>query len=292
MIGRSTDLPSAAAGERATASVSPLEAMPTREEIEARTRPRRRVRAFEIAALLSPLVILIVWVLLAAASLIDRRFIPAPSNIVDTAVDKIADGTVPSNALFSLQRAFIGFVIGAIPGLALGLTLGMFRTPRLLISPIIAALYPVPKIAIFPILLLVFGLGDASKWAIVAIGTFFLVFYNTLGGVLQAPPIYFDVAANAGASRTQIFRTVALPAALPSIFTGVRLAVGTTFILVAASEFVGARNGLGWFIWSSWQTLQVERMYVGIIAISLLGYLTLQLIHLVEARLVPWAHRR
>jgi len=73
---------------------------------------------------------------------------------------------------------------------------------------------------------------------------------------------------------------------------GIRLAVGTTFILVAASEFVGARNGLGWFIWSSWQTLQVERMYVGIIAISLLGYLTLQLIHHVEARMVPWAHRR
>jgi NitT/TauT family transport system permease protein len=168
----------------------------------------------------------------------------------------------------------------------------MFRTPRLILSPIIAALYPVPKIAIFPILLLVFGLGDASKWAIVAIGTFFLVFYNTLSGVLQAPPIYFDVGANAGASRIQVFRTIALPAALPSIFTGIRLATGTTFILVAASEFVGARNGLGWFIWSSWQTLQVERMYVGIIAISLLGYLTLQLIHVIEARLIPWAHQR
>lgn len=264
----------------------------TREEIETMTHPRRRTRWLELAAVLSPIMILVLWEFLAFTELIDKRFIPAPSTILDTAIDKIQDGTIPINAYHSLQRAVIGFAIGAIPGLALGLAMGMFRTPRLIVAPIVAALYPIPKIAIFPILLLIFGLGDASKWAIVAIGVFFLMFYNTLSGVLQAPTIYFDVGASAGASRLQIFRTIAFPAALPSIFTGIRLATGTTFILVAASEFVGARSGLGWFIWSSWQTLQVERMYVGIIAISVLGFVTLQVIHLLELRVVPWAHRR
>ena len=102
-----------------------------------------------------------------------------------------------------------------------------------------------------------------SKWAAIAIGAFFLVFYNTLAGVLQIPPIYLDVARNAGASRSQVFRTVALPAAAPDIFTGLRLATGTAFVVLAAVEFVGGRVGLGTFIWSSWQTLQVDRMYLG-----------------------------
>jgi NitT/TauT family transport system permease protein len=281
-----------AAGTRPDEALGVRGAQPTRQEIEVRARPRRRTRVLEVLALLSPVVILLAWEVASVTNLIDRRFFPAPSQIVDTFTEKLDDGTLQFHALASLQRAVIGFLLGAIPGVTLGLTLGLFRGPRLVLGPIVAALYPVPKIAIFPLLLLIFGFGDPSKWAIVAIGVFFLTFYNTLGGVLQIPPIYFDVAANAGASRAQVFRGVAFPAALPSIFTGVRLATGTTFIVLAASEFVGARSGLGYFIWASWQTLQVERMYVGIIVISVLGYLTLQLINLVESRVVPWAHRR
>jgi NitT/TauT family transport system permease protein len=264
----------------------------TREHVESRTRPRRGARLLESLALLSPVVILLAWEVLSVTNTIDRRFFPAPSQIADTFTARLQDGTIAFHAAASLQRAVVGFALGAVPGIALGLALGMFRVPRLLLGPIVAALYPVPKIAIFPLLLLVFGFGDASKWAIVAIGVFFLTFYNTLGGVLQIPAIYFDVGRNAGASRWQAFRGIAFPASLPSIFTGIRLATGTTFIVLAASEFVGARSGLGYFIWSSWQTLQVERMYVGIIVISVLGYVTLQLVNLLESRVVPWAARR
>jgi NitT/TauT family transport system permease protein len=296
--GRSEGLPvttgagARAAGGRPERYQSVGEELLSRPEIEARARPRRRTRVLEALALLSPLVILLAWEIASVTNFIDRRFFPAPSQIVDTFVAKLEDGTLGFHALASLQRAVIGFALGAFPGVTLGLALGLFRGPRLVLGPIVAALYPVPKIAIFPLLLLIFGFGDPSKWAIVAIGVFFLTFYNTLGGVLQVPPIYFDVAANAGASRAQVFRGVAFPAALPSIFTGIRLATGTTFIVLAASEFVGARSGLGYFIWASWQTLQVERMYVGIIVISVLGYLTLQLINLIEGRVIPWAHRR
>lgn len=297
MASRADETPARPVGQRAlTGPVTGPTGGPsrsvTRESVEARTRPSTARRWLESLTLLSPIFILLVWELLSTTNTIDRRFFPAPSQIVDTFRSRLEDGSLVFHASASLQRAIIGFTIGAIPGIGLGLTLGLFRIPRLVIGPIVAALYPVPKIAIFPLLLLVFGFGDASKWAIVAIGVFFLTFYNTLGGLLQAPGIYFDVARNAGASRRQVFRTVAFPASLPSIFTGIRLATGTTYVVLAASEFVGARSGLGYFIWSSWQTLQVERMYVGIIVISILGYLTLQLINLLEARLVPWALRR
>lgn len=98
-----------------------------------------------------------------------------------------------------------------------------------------------------------------------------------------------DVAKNAGASRLQTFRHIAFPAALPSIFTGLKLAAGTSYIIIAAAEFLGARSGVGFFIWASWQTFAVSRMFVGIVVISVLGYLTIQAIEALERRLVPWA---
>jgi len=110
-----------------------------------------------------------------------------------------------------------------------------------------------------------------------------------MSGVMQIPQIYFDVARNAGASRLQTFRRIALPAALPSIFTGLKLAAGSSYIIIAAAEFLGARSGVGFFIWASWQTFAVSRMFVGIVVISLLGYLTILALEAIERRLVPWA---
>jgi NitT/TauT family transport system permease protein len=156
---------------------------------------------------------------------------------------------------------------------------------------VFAALYPIPKLALFPLLLVLFGLGDQSKWAAIAIGAFFLLFYNTLSGVLQIPPIYLDVARNAGASRLQVFRTVAVPAAAPAIFTGLKLATGTAFVVLAAVEFVGGRVGLGTFLWLSYQTLQMEKMYLALVLFAILGFAAITLVSWLETRLVPWAQR-
>jgi len=167
--------------------------------------------------------------------------------------------------------------------------LGLFPRARQIFGPIFSALYPVPKIAILPLILLIFGVGDMSKYVVIAIGVFFLMYFNTLGGVRQTPQIYLDVARATGASPFQTLRQIALPSALPQIFTGLKLSAGTSFIIIAAAEFLGARNGVGFFIWSSWQTFSVSRMFVGIVTISLMGYLTLLAIDLVERRVIPWA---
>src|SRR5690606_16670730 len=159
--------------------------------------------------------------------------------------------------------------------LVLGLILGLSAPIRRILGPVFAALYPVPKIAILPLILLIFGPGDASKYVIIAIGVFFLMLYNTLGGVVQTPQIYLDVAKNARASRFQTFVRIALPSALPNIFTGLRLAAGSSYIIIAAAEFLGARSGVGFFIWASWQTFAVSRMFVGIVVISAMGYFTI-----------------
>ena len=122
----------------------------------------------------------------------------------------------------SLQRIAIGF-LWAIPGTMLGLAMGLFPPVRAIFQPLIAALYPLPKIALLPLILLIFGLGEASKYVIVAIGVFFLMAINSMAGVMNVPRIYFDVANNLKASRWKVYVTVA-PGALPGIFTGLRIA--------------------------------------------------------------------
>ncbi len=123
-----------------------------------------------------------------------------------------------------------------------------------------------------PLILLIFGLGEMSKYVIVAIGVFFLMAINTMAGVMNVPNIYFDVARNLKASRWKIYFTVALPGALPGIFTGLRICVGTALLLLVAAEFVGASEGIGYRVWWAWSVFWVDTMYVGFAVIATLGF--------------------
>lgn len=259
------------------------------KDIERLKAPARRENVYRILSYFSPLLLLLLWEIASQAGVIDRRFFPPPSAIAGTAWKMIVSLELFDHMWATLQRVWIGYAIGAVPGVLLGLILGLSSSARRVLGPIFAALYPVPKIAILPLILLVFGVGDASKYVVIAIGVFFLMFYNTLGGVMQIPQIYLDVARNAGATKSQTFRRIALPSALPSIFTGLKLAAGSSFIIISAAEFLGARSGVGFFIWASWQTFAVSRMFVGIVVISAMGYLTILALEALERRVVPWA---
>ncbi len=241
-----------------------------------------------LLSLFSPILLLVLWEVLVRVHLLDARFFPAPSSIVGTFGSLVASGELWKHITASISRIFIGFLMGAIPAMLLGITMGLFRWPRAFFSPMIAALYPIPKIAILPLIMLIFGLGEQSKWVIIAIGVFFLVLYNTMAGVMNIPNIYLDVGKNFGASRAQFYWTIALPGALPLIFTGLKLAAGVALLIIVAAEFVGAKTGLGYLIWQSWQTFSVEAMYVGLVVIAVLGYLVSLAMDELEHFLIPW----
>lgn len=236
----------------------------------------------------TPIMLLVIWEAMSQFGVIDARFFPAPTSIVTTFVELLLDGVLIEHATMTLSRIAIGFVMGAVPGLILGVLLGTIQSVRLLLEPIFSSLLPIPKVAIFPLLLLIFGLGETSKYIIVAIGVFFYLLFNTMSGVMQTPKLFTDVARANGASRLQSWFTVSIPYALPSIFTGIKLATGGAFVIIAASEFVGSQSGLGYMIWSAWSTFAVSKMYVGIVTISVLGYAVTSLERLLEKRLVPW----
>jgi ABC-type nitrate/sulfonate/bicarbonate transport system permease component len=164
----------------------------------------------------------------------------------------------------------------------------MNRTIRVALDPVISAVYVLPKIAILPLVMLVFGIGELSKIVIVGIASFFLVLINTTAGVRDIEPIFFEAGRNYGANRLQMFIHVIIPGALPIIFAGLRLSLGTALIVIIAAEFVAAKYGLGYLIWFSWQTLLTENMFAGLVIIMLLGAFFTSGLQAIEKWLMPW----
>jgi len=257
---------------------------------ETRKHTLSRGTSERIMSIVAPLGVFVLWEVLADVHVIDTRFFPAPSSIAGTFGMLAANGQLEANTFISLERLFWGFLLGAVPALVIGLTMGLYRPVRTLVEPLILGTYPVPKSAILPLILLIFGLGEPSKIVMVAIGVFYPVVINTVSGVLQIPQIYLDVGHNFGASRWKMFTTIALPGALPFIMTGIKLGAGMGLILIAIAEMIGAQSGLGYMIWNAWQILSVNTMYVGLIMIAVLGFVLTLAINEIERLLIP--HRQ
>ncbi len=245
-------------------------------------------RSETLIGLLTPIALLLLWEIAARTGMIDVRFFPAPSSVLERLVTLTMTGELIGHLAASLQRLFFGLIVGGVPALFLGLAMGLSRPLRAAVDPLVAATYPIPKSAILPLVLLIFGLGEASKIAMVALGMFYPVLINTVAGVANIDRVYLDVGRNYRADRWQTFMTIALPGALPSIFAGIKLGVGMGLILIAIAEMIGARNGIGYMIWNAWQILSVDTMYVGLLVIAVLGFLFALVLDAVERRLVPW----
>ncbi|SDS57706.1 ABC transporter permease [Microlunatus soli] len=246
-----------------------------------------RVRDLGLA-ILTPVLLLIIWELLALVGVLDRRLFTPPSEIVVRAAEMTVSGQILPHVVATVARLASGFVLGAIVGIAVGLLMGLSRPMRAALAPTFTALYALPKIAILPLLLLIFGLTETPKVLSVAISVFFVVQINTLAGIVQIDDRTLEAARAYRATGWKLFRYVLLPAATPSIMTGLRVAAGMAVIVITAVEFVASDNGLGYLIWNSWQLFQPSTMFVGLITVSLIGAVVTGLIILLERAMVPW----
>ncbi|NOZ54004.1 MAG: ABC transporter permease [Gammaproteobacteria bacterium] len=241
---------------------------------------------------LSPVALLLVWEMLARTGAIDARFFPAPSSIIYHLLFVSPSEGILTDIQYSVYRISVGYVLGCLIGMTLGIAMGLSKAVRLMFYPIIIATYPIPKIAILPLIMLIFGIGEMSKIVVVAIGCFFLVLINTLHGVDSLEKIYRDVAAVYKITKRNFIFSIAFPRALPSIFTGLKLAIGYSLVIVVAAEFSGADKGIGYLIWQSWETFSIKSMYAGIFVIGLLGFLFSYSLDLLERRLIPWLEKQ
>jgi len=267
-----------------------------------------------------PIALLVSWELIVRAGILNPRWFPPPTSIavalweLTVNYDRFNDTSligrpwlIPSvwasegwsgvRALFAeshvyatLSRVFGGFFIGAIPGVLVGVVMGLNRTVRTMLDATMSAVYVLPKIAIFPILMLVFPdpFGEGPKVAVVAISAFFLVAINAMAGVQGIDPVLLQAGRAFGANRVAMLRHVILPGALPIIFSGLRLALGTSLIVIVAVEFIRAQTGVGFVIFYHWQVLMTDRMYAGLVVTMALGVGLTALLQWVERRVMPW----
>ncbi len=244
-----------------------------------------------LISLISPLLLLALWELAVWLGWLNRIFFPPPSEVLVTLGELAASGRLLQDVRVSVTRIFLGFLLGGLPAVVLGLLMGVSGPLRALVRPIAAAIYPIPKIALLPLIIVVLGLGEVSKVATIAVSVFFLVVLNVAASVLQVEPHYFEVARSFGARRRDLFWTVALPASLPGIMNSIKLGMGFALTLIVGVEFVGADEGIGWLIWQSYELYAIDRMLAGLVAVALVGWLITVLLDELEYLLIPWQAR-
>jgi ABC-type nitrate/sulfonate/bicarbonate transport system permease component len=240
-------------------------------------------------SIVSPFLVILLWEILTRTGVLDARFFPAPSQVIVVLAELVKTGELSNNLFISLQRIVLGFFLGAIPGVILGMLMGWSRMVRAFLDPIISALYPVPKVSLLPLILIIFGIGETSKVVVVAIAGFFIVLITTAAGVMHIDPVLIQAAQNYGAKGWKLFSKVILPASLPAIFTGLRLSLGICLLIIVAAEFVAANRGIGYLIWISWSTLSVGKMYAGLVVVSVMGLLFTTGLEKLGKVIMPWA---
>ncbi|MFI6879529.1 ABC transporter permease [Streptomyces sp. NPDC050400] len=256
------------------------------------TRTRRRHRTLELSlAVAVPLALVLLWQLAAAESWIDDRVYPAPSTILADGWDRAADGDLWPDVWATLKRVLAGYAIGTVTGYLLGLLMGSVPLIRAALEPLLDALYVVPKLALLPVFLNMFGLGEGPQIALVAATVFFFVWISTMAAVLSVPAGHRDAGQVFGASPWQMFRHVLLPASLPAVLVGARIAAGVAVLVIVASEQIAAANGLGHLIFDARALFQNDVMFVGIVCVAVLGVVFSELVRLAGRLLTPWAPR-
>jgi NitT/TauT family transport system permease protein len=232
------------------------------------------------------------WEVMARAGMVSKLFFPAPSVIARTTVGMLEGGRLAQDVAGTVGRLLTGFLFGGAAGLLLGMWMGWSPATRRILDPFVAAAHPVPKISILPLIMLIFGIGTSSKTLIVAVAAFFPMLINTMAGVLQIQPVYFEVAENYGASGRQVFTSVVFPGSLPLVLAGARLALNRALSITIAVELLMGKNGLGSLLWYAWETLRVEELYATIVVIAVLGIGFRVSLQYLARRWTPWQAER
>ena len=237
--------------------------------------------------------LLVIWQVSAVYGWIDATFLPPPTEIVKTTIDLVRHGyqQIPlwEHIAISVARALVAFVISVVAGVPLGLAMGLSPWTSAVLDPFVQFLRPLPKIALIPLTVVWFGIGETSKFFLIFISCFLSVVVGAaaaVGGVSRARML---AAQTLGASGRQIFRFVVLPNALPEIFTSVRLSIGIGWTSLIAAELVAATSGLGWMVMNAGTYLRTDVVMVGILFLGGIGYLLDFAIVLTQRVIVPWA---
>lgn len=232
--------------------------------------------------------ILGIWSLVGLSGVVKEAIFPAPWSVWSATVEMWANGTLQTDLAKSLGRAAVGFGIGATLGVTMGLLTGRVALVRTLLNPFLNLLRPIPAIALVPVAIVWFGIGEGSKYFVVSYTVFLTVWFNTHHGMQYVPDTYLRAARTLGASKLREFVTVVLPAAAPHIFAGIRLGVALAFLSLVAAELSGASSGIGFRLQEARQYVRTDRMFSLLIILGILGACADLVVHWIGKKLVHW----
>jgi NitT/TauT family transport system permease protein len=247
-------------------------------------------------AVLAPATLLVflgVWELATRLGLINSLLLASPSAIAGSAWSMfVTRGDIYHHLWVSAEELLLGFALAVVAGVPLGMLMGRNKTLRQMLEPYIMALYSTPQVAFFPLLILLLGFTVQSKAALVFLGAVFPIVINTAAGVIGTDARILEMARSFTASERTIFRKVILPAALPMISTGLRLAVGRALIMVFVAELVSSTEGVGYVIVRAGATFDTPRLFAGVLIFTVLGVVLGWGTQALERRLLPWLRLR
>ncbi|SDJ54537.1 ABC transporter permease [Variovorax sp. OV700] len=233
-------------------------------------------------------VFLALWEALPRLSVVSDAYLSPPSAVLASIGQLVETGQLWKHVATSLQRSLWGLLLASFSGVVLGLLIGSSKRLAAIVDPVLQLFRQTSAFALFPVFILFLGIGEQSKVAIIFWASFWPVLLSTVGGVKQVDRLLVNSALSMGASRRFVFFKVVLPASLPSIFTGVRLAGAYSITALVAAEMIGAHSGLGFLTLNSQETFQIPTMYAGILLLAVLGLLLNYLLALLERRLLRW----
>lgn len=243
----------------------------------------------KLLSYVSILILIVIWLVLTLGGIVRPLFLPGPKQLYEVISTSYLE--LARHMGYTLMRQFIGFSIGSAAGIIVGLLIASNRYIQALLDPVIEILRPVPPLAVIPILILWLGIGPVPQVLLVIFGCFVILVVSTVEAVKNVPKIYVNAARTLGAQWFYIYRTVILPAIIPSLVGAIRVGAAASFGLVVAAEFMGAQEGIGYYMIIAQRYLRTDMIVVSIIIISAVAWIVDQAIRKIEKRMTRWSER-
>lgn len=249
---------------------------------------RKRTSTRSLLPWLIPCLLIIVWQLISITGILSERIIPAPTQIIEAAILLLGNGELYDHMSISLTRAAVGFIIGGSIGFVLGLLNGVFRISDLLLDTSIQMLRNIPHLALIPLVILWFGIGETSKIFLVALGVLFPIYLNTYHGIKSVDKRLIEMGESYGLKGYKLFLHVILPGALSSILVGIRFSLGVMWLTLIVAETISAQSGIGYMAMNAREFMQMDIIVLSILIYAAFGKVSDVIARYLEGRLLKW----
>ncbi|WP_220095354.1 ABC transporter permease [Maridesulfovibrio hydrothermalis] len=237
---------------------------------------------------LSPIAVLLIWELVARLGWVQSWFLPAPTKVLETLWEITQSGVLLGHACSSMKRAVVGYSLAAVVGVSLGLLIAWSQLLEDIFDPLIELLRPLSTFALIPIFFLWFGIGETSKIMIIFKSCFFPIALNTIAGIKGVDSKLINAARSLGANKIQLWIHVLIPAALPTIMTGLRISTALSMMSLVGVEMLSSDSGLGFMVIDAQRTFDTELVFAGIMVLSIIGFSLDRIARLVERKMLGW----